>query len=441
MASPLRIAVIGLGTMAQAVHLPMIMRRHDRFEIAAVVDISPRRRTEVAQKWHFADDLVFASVDDLVSAVRHKSIEVDAAVFAADGVKGADVLALMKRGIPVLVEPPVGYGAEEIEEIAAFERMAGRPLVMVGYGALYDSSVTRFVADNLARDLRVLEFETLMPASAVVFSKHHVTAAAYDLPTEVRAERRESLAAAVAAGAGEGSTQRDRDLYVKGLLTGLVAQLALLRSMYGPLTEVHGIRHWPTQVIPGSLEVLGAIEKGPHVRFAWHYLPFAPELRDSIRFVSTRRQGTVQIPEEADLDRRGTYTVTVKTDGAVTTTTTRSEASVGYALWDAFFEFAARGKAPTYGLSEALEDTATAREILAEIAATEGRSLDPVEEEPEAETPADEAAEAEAPETPEPADGAADDGAAAKESDGAAAAEGTEGAEPEAPSPARPDGE
>ncbi len=376
MATPLRIAVIGAGTIAQSVHLPMLQRRDDRFEVAAIVDISPRRRADVGAKWRFPEAAQCDSVSGLLTKVRAKDLEIDAAVFAADGVKADDLLALIKRGIRVLVEPPVGYGMPDIQRVAEFERIAGRKLVMVAYPAVYDSSVRRLVDDNLARDIRMLEFETLMPANAVMYGRHNVTSAAYDLPSEKRTERREALQATVLDGAGGATNQRDRDLYVKGILTGLQAQLALLRSMYGPLTEMHGVRQWPRQVIPGSLEVWGALEKGPHVRFAWHYLPFAPEFHDSIRFISTRRQGTVILPDAADADRRGSYTMTHKSDGAIQTVTKQSDHSAVAGMLESFFEFAARGEAPAYGLEEALADTEIARAILGEIVGADGRSLD-----------------------------------------------------------------
>ncbi|MBA2373413.1 MAG: gfo/Idh/MocA family oxidoreductase, partial [Chloroflexi bacterium] len=38
---PLRVAVIGLGAVAQAVHLPLLDRLTDRFRVAAIADLSP----------------------------------------------------------------------------------------------------------------------------------------------------------------------------------------------------------------------------------------------------------------------------------------------------------------------------------------------------------------------------------------------------------------
>ena len=39
--SRIKLAVAGLGAVAQSVHLPLIARRWDLFELAAVCDLSP----------------------------------------------------------------------------------------------------------------------------------------------------------------------------------------------------------------------------------------------------------------------------------------------------------------------------------------------------------------------------------------------------------------
>ncbi|MGO1201121.1 MAG: Gfo/Idh/MocA family protein, partial [Dermabacteraceae bacterium] len=140
MPKTLNIAVIGAGTMAQAVHLPVLRRRWDRFTIAALVDHSPRRRREASEVWGLEEDTRYESVADLIAAVRAKTLTLDGAVLSTDGLHVEDLLALMRRGIPVLVEPPLGYSAEEVAKVADFERMTGRRLVMMAYPQQYDDS-------------------------------------------------------------------------------------------------------------------------------------------------------------------------------------------------------------------------------------------------------------------------------------------------------------
>ena len=142
MPKTLNIAVIGAGTMAQAVHLPVLRRRWDRFSVTALVDHSPRRRRESSEVWGVAEEKRFESVGDLVTAVRQKTVSVDAALLSTDGLHVEDLLTLMRRGIPVLVEPPIGFSAEEVAKVADFERMTGRRLLMMAYPVQYDDSVT-----------------------------------------------------------------------------------------------------------------------------------------------------------------------------------------------------------------------------------------------------------------------------------------------------------
>ncbi|MDK7741931.1 Gfo/Idh/MocA family oxidoreductase [Helcobacillus massiliensis] len=389
MADNIRVAVVGLGSMAQSVHLPMILRRHDRFETVAIVDISERRRQDVGEKWRLGEDARFASVQDLMAAVRARDLAVDAVVYAADGVKADDVLAIIKRGIHVLLEPPVGYGAEEINRIAEFERMTGRSLVTVANAQAHDQALVEMEDDNTARDLRIIEFETLMPAMNALYGNHHVTSAAYDLPFEERTHRREAMDAALEAAAGPGANQRDRDLLLKGILSGLAVQLGVLRSVYGAMTELHAVRQWPETVTPGSFEVLGALEDGARVRMVWHYLPFAPQLRDSIRFVGVRRQGRVDLPNPADLDVCGRYSVTQKTSGKVVTTEIDSEHSPAYAMYEAFAATITEGAAPRCTVEDALLDAEVARTLLAQIAEADGRDIDHDPDADSADDPAD----------------------------------------------------
>ena len=48
---PVRVAVAGLGSVAQAVHLPLLARRGDLFEVAAVAELSPSIRDTVGERY------------------------------------------------------------------------------------------------------------------------------------------------------------------------------------------------------------------------------------------------------------------------------------------------------------------------------------------------------------------------------------------------------
>ncbi|MEE1618090.1 Gfo/Idh/MocA family protein [Brachybacterium sp. J153] len=376
------IAVIGAGTMAQAVHLPVLRRRWDRFSIAALVDHSERRRRESAESWGLPEEKRYEDVAALIAAIRARTVTIDAAVLSTDGLHVEDLLALLRRGIPVLVEPPLGYSAEEIDRVVEFERLTGRSLVMMAYPQQYDESVARIAEQIAVKDVRMVDHEVLMPASQPLFGGAHVTTSAYDLPSEVRAERRNALQAAVKAGSGEAATQRDRDLYVKGLLTGVAHQMAVLEAVYGPIARLSAVRQWPKGVIPGSLEILGELEGGAHVRLVWHYLPFAPEYAERFSVLSARRRLLVELHAPSHGDRRSTLSLREKKSGVVQELETVAGLGSAEAMWEAFHRFVEKGEAPIAGTRSALAQVTLLREVLAAVVEADGRSLeaDPEEE-------------------------------------------------------------
>lgn len=390
------IAVIGAGTMAQAVHLPVLRRRWDRFSIAALVDHSERRRRESAESWGLPEEKRYEDVAALIAAIRARTVTIDAAVLSTDGLHVEDLLALLRRGIPVLVEPPLGYSAEEIDRVVEFERLTGRNLVMMAYPQQYDESVARIAEQIAVKDVRMVDHEVLMPASQPLFGGAHVTTSAYDLPSEVRAERRNALQAAVKAGSGEAATQRDRDLYVKGLLTGVAHQMAVLEAVYGPIARLSAVRQWPKGVIPGSLEILGELEGGAHVRLVWHYLPFAPEYAERFSVLSARRRLLVELHAPSHGDRRSTLSLREKKSGVVQELETVAGLGSAEAMWEAFHRFVEKGEAPIAGSRSARTQVTLLREVLAAVVEADGRSLEadpeeaPAEEPPTEEPPAEE---------------------------------------------------
>jgi predicted dehydrogenase len=377
------IAVVGAGTMAQAVHLPVLRRRWDRFAVTALVDHSPRRREESSKVWGVAEQARYESVADLIAAIRAKTVEVDGVLLSTDGLHVEDLLAIIKRGLPVLVEPPLGYSAEEVSRITDFERMLGRRLVMMAYPQQYDEVLGEISEHIRQRDVRLLDHEVLMPASQPLFGQAHVTSSAYDLPTEVRKQRRTDLKDAVAVGTGEGATQRDRDLYTKGLLDGVAHQLAVAERIYGPLTEVTAVRHWPKGVIPGSIEILGELDGGEPVHLIWHYLPFAPEYVEHLRVLSARRRIDVDLAAPSHGDEHSRFTLREKEKSRVVETSRASGTGSAEAMWEAFHAFIDKGTEPYSGAAEALAHVTLMHDVLARLVEDDGRSLEPEPEEPE----------------------------------------------------------
>ena len=107
----LRVGVAGLGAVAQAVHLPLLARLPDAFEIAALCDLSPAlRRGDRRPLRGAAGSARFGSVAELLELPG-----LDGLLLLTSGSHGADALAALERGLPVLCEKPLAFTAAEAD--------------------------------------------------------------------------------------------------------------------------------------------------------------------------------------------------------------------------------------------------------------------------------------------------------------------------------------
>ena len=113
----LRGAIIGLGNVASAVHVPALTRRHD-VEIVAVSDTDPSRRQTVslpAARWYdSADELLAREPLDFVDICTPPATHAPLACRA------------LERGLHVVCEKPLAVSRAELERIAALVATSGR---------------------------------------------------------------------------------------------------------------------------------------------------------------------------------------------------------------------------------------------------------------------------------------------------------------------------
>ena len=118
--SRLRVGVIGLGEVAQVIHLPVLESLPDRFELAAVCDISPgllKRlgdRYGVERRYTDAAEMIAAGGLDCVLVLNSDEYHAECAVAALDA------------GLHVLVEKPMCLSPREAEEIIAARDRSGK---------------------------------------------------------------------------------------------------------------------------------------------------------------------------------------------------------------------------------------------------------------------------------------------------------------------------
>ena len=124
--SKLRVGVIGLGEVAQVVHLPVLQALRASYEVTAVCDISPRLlqlvgdRFGVANRYSEAGDMLAAEELDCVLVLNSDEYHADC------------VIAALQHNVNVLVEKPMCLSPAEGAAIIA-ARDASDAQVMVGY--------------------------------------------------------------------------------------------------------------------------------------------------------------------------------------------------------------------------------------------------------------------------------------------------------------------
>jgi predicted dehydrogenase len=122
----LRVGIIGLGEVAQVIHLPVLQSLPELFEIRAVCDISPTLLSVVGDQYGVPNR--YADAAEMIAAGGIDAV----LVLNSDEYHAEAVCAALARDIHVLVEKPMCLSMREAEEIIAARDRSGAT-VMVGY--------------------------------------------------------------------------------------------------------------------------------------------------------------------------------------------------------------------------------------------------------------------------------------------------------------------
>lgn len=279
-----RLAVVGAGGIAQAVHLPLLQRNRDRAEISALVDLSAHRRDVVGQRYGIPERSRFACVADLVDAVRSGSLPLDAALLATSGLHCADAALLLGCGLSVLSEKPLAYSARELDEL---EREAGRQGIdlaqrlRVGYMKEYDPAVAAARQHLSGSRVRAVTIEVLHPADDRQLDFARLLASETDIAADELRRLTQLLDTETRATAGDVPDDLRR-IFASVLLGSVVHDIALLRHLGLPLENVTSASR-SGGGFPGSITASGTTAGGMVPwQLGWHFIPEYPEYRETI---------------------------------------------------------------------------------------------------------------------------------------------------------------
>jgi predicted dehydrogenase len=230
------VGVVGLGEVAQVVHLPILESLPDLYEVVAVADISPALRELAGDR--YGVERRYSDAAEMVGAAPLDCV----LVLNSDEYHTESVVAALGAGLHVLVEKPMCLSPREAEDIIEARDRAAR-VVMVGYMRRFAPAfeaakkrVSSLGRVNYARVHDIIGRNQLM-----IDQTAHVVRPGDVLPAAL-AERRVRGAALVKEALGEvdpvlGGTYR--------LLCGLGSHdLSAMRELLGRPRRVAAARQW-----------------------------------------------------------------------------------------------------------------------------------------------------------------------------------------------------
>jgi predicted dehydrogenase len=355
--APLRVGVVGLGVVAQAVHLPLIAKHPELFRATALCDLSRSTCARLAERLAIDETRQFRSVSDLLDAP-----DLDAIAILTSGSHGDLAIAAAQAGLAIFCEKPLAYTLAEVDALAGLE-----PRLMLGYMKLYDPAVER------ARELlagrpapRAVDVTVLHPPDEPQLAHAGLPPRPTDVDLGALDELTTAEAAIVERALGHVPAEISA-LYSGAILGSIVHDLAVIRYLVGGPLSVEFADAWEH-----SVAIDARLPGGGLVSIRWHYLEGYPAYREEIRVHD--EDGTIALTFPAPyLLHAPTVLTVVDADGeGERRSESRWTSEAFERQWLAFADFARGGAAPRAALDEGREDIIVCQAATTLIAARRG---------------------------------------------------------------------
>jgi predicted dehydrogenase len=367
--SRVRLGVIGLGAVAQAVHLPLLRNRRDLFEVTALCDRSAELARRVAERFGLGTAGCFRSAEELVGSGR-----ADAVLVLTSGSHGEVAGAALGRGLPVLCEKPLAYTLAEADRLEQLAAKDGTPL-QLGYMKLYDPAVRRAHRELAAGPpvLRAVEVTVLHPSEHSQLGHASLEGPAGDVPGAALAASGDETARLQQHALGRAPAELRR-LYTEVLLGSLVHDLAVVRLLAGHLERVEHVDLWP-EGSWSSVGVEAVLPGGVRLSLHWHGLDRYPGYREEVRLHHEQGSIALTFPSPYLLNAPTVLTVTDLDGDAARTREDRSTVEAFELELVAFHRLVTDGQPAAAGIAEGRADIVTCQRIVRRLAERRGVEL------------------------------------------------------------------
>jgi myo-inositol 2-dehydrogenase/D-chiro-inositol 1-dehydrogenase len=234
MSALVKIGLIGLGEVAQLMHLPLLAD-DPRYEIAAVTDVSPSLTGYVAKRYSVPKTP--ASAAELIA-----DPDLDAVMILTPDFLHAPLLeAAIRAGKHVFIEKPAALTAAELEPIVELNR-TNQKVVFVGYMRRFAPAFTALKARLPDRgEIRHVRIRDLIRESQFFVDQTRRIFVPRDVPEAAISEGRTRTQALLRSVMGEEATADQLRAYQ--VLTGLSSHsFSAMCELFGPPLKVAAAR-------------------------------------------------------------------------------------------------------------------------------------------------------------------------------------------------------
>lgn len=224
----LKIGVVGLGEVAQIIHLPLLDRMDQKFEIAAICDISDSLLSFIGEKYRVPEARRFTDFRSLV-----RLSELDAVfVLNSDDIHKESAIAALREGKHVFVEKPMCLTKEDAEAIIREKNAANRQ-VMVGYMRRFAPAFRLALEEvNKLEKINYVHVRDIIGYNRFFIEQSSEVYRPHDIPAHLSEERADRIEMQFRVALGEDAAAETRSLYA--LLTSLSCHdLSAMRHMLG----------------------------------------------------------------------------------------------------------------------------------------------------------------------------------------------------------------
>lgn len=253
MSRRIRIGICGCGEVTQVIHLPALQQLDDRFEVAALCDVSASVLAGVAAR--LPGVATYGDTGSLLGDSR-----VDAVLVATPHAYHASTtIAALRAGKHVLVEKPLAMTLEDAEAVAREEMASGR-IVQVGYMRRYAgtfSAAVELVANHRG-EVRFARVHDFIGANRQIIDDTSRVLRGNDISAEQQAEVGRLGADMTRAAIG---TTDPELVQAYGLLLGLNSHdISAMRALLGrPSRVLHATQRGGGRYISASFDYGGFV--------------------------------------------------------------------------------------------------------------------------------------------------------------------------------------